>query len=78
MKISDLITENDGKSLCPVRIFGLLTGLEFLGLTGWTVWSTHAFDYGAFGAGAGGVIAAIGIAFSAKSFQEGKTQDGGQ
>ena len=78
MKLSDLITENDGKSLCPVRIFGLLSAVQYLGLSGWTVWSTHAFDYVAFGGGASAMITAIGVAFAAKSFQEGHTDGGSQ
>lgn len=73
MKLSDLITENDGVSLCPVRIVGLLGAAQFFALTLYQTLHTHAFDVSSYGSALAAVIGAVGLAFSAKSFQEGKT-----
>jgi hypothetical protein len=63
----DIMTESDGTTYCPVRIFG--TGLitTHVGATVWQVIQHGTFDAVAFGTGSAALIAGLGGAIGAKA-----------
>ena len=46
MKISDIITENDGDTICPGRIFLIIGALVFLGLACYNASHFNAMNFG--------------------------------
>lgn len=69
--ITQLMTEADNQTWCPVRLFGvlfaILSSTVFLGLAVWTVVKQHnPLDYVAFGTGLSAVWATVSAAIIAK------------
>lgn len=63
-----LFTEDDaGTTACPVRVFGGMGTMTFLGNSCWTVFHSGTFDYLAFGAGFAALIGALGGAIGVKA-----------
>lgn len=69
--ITQLMTEVDNQTWCPVRLFGVsfavVSSAVFLALAVWTVIKQHnALDYVAFGTGLSTVWATVSAAIIAK------------
>jgi hypothetical protein len=65
--IKDTFTEPDNKSVCPVRILGVLSILQGLGMQAYDVLIQHAhFDLQAFGIGMSATLGALGVALGLK------------
>jgi hypothetical protein len=66
-QLRDIFTEPDGKTICPVRVVGILATLQGIGLAAFDVLVQHAhFDFQAYGLGMGATITALGIALGMK------------
>lgn len=65
--ISNMLTEPDNKTHCPVRIIAIIGSLQGLGMQAYDVFVQHAhIDLQAFGVGLGATLAAVGAALGFK------------
>lgn len=65
--IKDTITEPDNKTICPVRIMGIIGAIQGLVMQGYAVFILHsAADLQQYGIGLGAVIVALGVALGYK------------
>jgi len=62
----NMISEPDNKTLCPIRVAGLIALGEWLVIAPMHFVQTQTFDPVAFGTGFGATIAAVGIALGTK------------
>ena len=77
MKFSNLFTEKDNCTLCPVRILAIAGAIEFLVVVGHNAWVAVSVDLTSLGTGLGVLLAAVSAAITAKAMTEkGKDQDG--
>jgi hypothetical protein len=66
-QLRDILTEPDNKTICPVRVIGILGSLQGLGMSAYDVVIQHQhFDLQAFGLGMGATVAALGVALGIK------------
>ena len=65
--LRDILTEKDGLTYCLVRVTALFSSITGLGLTGWSVFKTGAFDFKAFCEGVAVMLAATGAAIGVKA-----------
>jgi len=67
--VSDLITENDGQTVCPARVLLIAGSLIFLGLACYGVYLEHSFNAMQYGTGYGSLLGAgaAGIGYKAKT-----------
>lgn len=64
------LTEKDGVTFCPVRMFSLVGIVEYMGLAAHSAIVTNTFDLQGFGTGLGIVLAAAGGSVAAKASTE--------
>ncbi|MGZ8888067.1 MAG: hypothetical protein ACXW1D_00760 [Halobacteriota archaeon] len=66
--VSDIVTEPDGKTVCPIRCLAILGFLWALCMNGWSVIALKAvFDITAFGGSYAVMLAALGVALGMKT-----------
>lgn len=66
MKILDVITEPDNKTICPVRIIAILGALQYLGLAVAHYIQHAVFDPQGYAIGFGALLGGIGVALGLK------------
>jgi hypothetical protein len=54
--ITDILTENDGVTICPGRMALIFGASTFLALAIWAVYLKHDFDAQSFGLGYGSLL----------------------
>ena len=64
MKLSDVVTDYDGKTLDTGRCIAVAVIAAMLVFEGVAVWKSQSFDAQAFGTGMGAVLAALGFAIA--------------
>jgi hypothetical protein len=65
--VNDICTEPNDKTICPIRIVGIIGTLQGLVMQGYDVFIQHAhIDLQAFGIGLGATLAALGAALGFK------------
>lgn len=63
---SDVFTEPDNKTICPVRALAIVGALQFLGLVLANYIQHGIFDPQAFAVGFGALIGGVGVALGLK------------
>lgn len=64
--ISDLVTEPDNKTVCPIRIAAIFSLLHFHGLVTADYIQHHNFNAQSYAIGVGTLIGAVGVALGVK------------
>jgi hypothetical protein len=64
--LSDVFTEPDNKTICPVRIIAIIGALQYLGLGVAHYVQHHIFDAQNFAVGFGTLLGGIGVALGLK------------
>lgn len=63
--VHDCLTENDGKSYCPIRVLGMLYGVGvfpvFAGGVVFIIWHTHQFPMLEFAGAFSTIVSSFGI-----------------
>lgn len=64
--LTDMFTEPDNKTICPVRIIAILGSLQYLGMAGANYYQHHIFDAQNYAIGFGALLGGIGVALGLK------------
>lgn len=70
MRISNLFTEKDNTTLCPVRTLAIAGAIEFLIIVGRNAWVAVSIDLTSLGTGLGVLLASVSAAITAKALTE--------